>query len=92
MGPLVWRLLGTGTAALAGLAANQVATQIWRRAGRDNRIDPRNPEVPVVEALAFAALTGLVAGTVRVLATRKAAEFYARSAGHLPKEMQQGEA
>jgi hypothetical protein len=87
MGPFVWRILGTGSAVLAGMGASKVVDQIWKRAGQGNRVDPRNPEVPFRQALAYAALTGLVAGTARTMATRRAAAYYEHSAGHLPAAM-----
>lgn len=87
MGGLVWRVLGMGSAVLAGIAATKVVDQIWKRAGQDTRIDPRNPEVPARQAIAYAALTGLAAGAAKTLATRKAAAYYQQSAGHLPAAM-----
>jgi hypothetical protein len=92
MGPLVWRVLGTGSAILASIVANKVVTQLWKKAGRDEVLDPRDPRVPWKDAIAFAALTGLAAGAARVAATRKAAAYYEKSAGHLPKAMQKGDA
>ena len=44
------------------------------------------------DAVAFAALTGLAAGAAKVAMTRKAAQYYEKSAGHLPQAMQDGEA
>lgn len=92
MGGLVWRVLGTGSAVLAGIVANKLVTAVWKKAGQDDRIDPRNPDVPVGQALAFAAAMGLAIGAARTLATRKAAQYYRHSAGHLPKVMQEGDA
>lgn len=92
MGTLVWRVLGTGSAILAGVIANRVVIMAWKKAGRDATLDPRDPRTPVGDAVAFAALTGLAVGAARVIATRKAAEYYARSAGHLPKPMREGNA
>jgi hypothetical protein len=87
MGPMVWRILGTGSALLAGIAASKVVDQIWKRSGQGHGVDPRNPEVPFKQAFAYAALTGLVAGTAKTMATRKAAAYYQHSAGHLPAAM-----
>ena len=87
MGSMVWKILGTGSAIAAGIAATKVADQIWQKAGQDSSIDPKDPDSPVMAALAYAALTGLAAGIARTLATRKAAQFYARSAGHKPAEI-----
>ncbi len=92
MGGFVWRVLGTGSTILAGIAATKVVDTIWKRAGQDNRIDPKNPEVPARQALLYAALTGLAAGAAKTMMTRKAASYYQQSAGHLPAAMQQQEA
>jgi hypothetical protein len=92
MGTMVWRVVGTGSAILAGVVANKVVTAIWKKAGQDEVLDPRDPRTPARDAILFAALTGLAVGAARVLATRKAAEYYARSSGHLPPPMQEGDA
>ena len=92
MGAMVWRVLGTGSAVLAGVVANKLVTTVWKKAGRDAVLDPRDPRTRWPDAVAFAALTGLAAGAARVVATRKAAQYYEKSAGHLPKAMQQGDA
>lgn len=92
MGPMVWRVLGTGSAILAGIVANKLVTTIWKKAGKDSELDPRDPRTPWAEALGFAALTGLAAGSAKVLATRKAAQYYEKSAGHLPDAMRDGDA
>jgi len=92
MGTFVWRIIGTGSALLAGVAANKVVQAAWKKAGRDEVLDPRDPRTPWRDAVAFAALTGLAVGAARVVVTRKAAEYYAQSTGHLPPPMQEGEA
>ena len=92
MGALVWRVMGTGSAVLAGIIANKLVTQIWKKAGRDAVVDPRDPRTPWIDAVMFAALTGLAVGAARTITTRKAAEYYEKSAGHLPKAMQHGDA
>jgi hypothetical protein len=92
VGTFVWRVIGTGSAILAGIVASKVVTEVWKRAGRDEVLDPRDPRTPWKEAVVFAALTGLAVGAARVLVTRKAAEYYEKSTGHLPPPMQEGEA
>lgn len=87
MGSMVWKILGTGSAVVAGIAATKVADQIWQKAGQDKAFDPKDPDSPFATALAYAALTGLAAGVARTMATRKAAQYYAKSAGHKPKEI-----
>ena len=88
MGPIAWKIIGTGSAVLAGVIANKLVTEAWKRTGHDENVDPNDPDVPVGEALLFAALTGVVVGAAKILATRQAAQFYRRSAGELPPEFQ----
>lgn len=90
MGSTVWKILGTGSAVLAGIAATKVADKIWAKAGQDRLINPKDPDSPFAAALAYAALTGLAAGVAKTLATRKAAQYYAKSAGHKPAEVRPG--
>ena len=87
MGSMVWKIFGTGSAIAAGIAATKAADQVWQKAGRQKGLDPKDPDSPIWEALAYAALTGLAAGVARTLMTRKAARYYAKSAGHKPKEI-----
>jgi hypothetical protein len=84
-------VIGSGSAVLAGIVANKLVVIIWKTAGRGERPDPRDPRVPWGDAVAFAALTGLAVGAARVIATRKAAQFYEKSSGHLPKAVEQGD-
>jgi hypothetical protein len=92
METMVWRVLGTGSAVAAGILANKVVTELWKHSGRDEILDPRDPRTPAREAIIFAALTGLAVGAARVVVTRKAASYFAKSTGHLPKPMQEGQA
>jgi hypothetical protein len=92
VGTFVWRVIGTGSAILAGVIANKVVQTVWKKAGRDEVLDPRDPRTPWKDAIAFAALTGLAVGAARVVVTRKAAEYYEKSTGELPPPMQEGEA
>lgn len=89
MGPLVWRVLGTGAAAVATAVATKIVSKGWEvAAGKPAPDDPAHPdEVGWQEALLFAAVSGLVVSAARVAATRKAAQYYAKSAGHLPAAM-----
>ena len=91
MGNATWKIMGTGGAILAGILASKLVDVLWEKAGQD-AIDPESPEAPILKALSYAAVTGLAVGLARTLTTRKAADFYAKSAGHLPAEMQESNA
>ncbi len=86
MGKLAWKILGTGGPILAGIVATKLVNIVWAKAGQDE-INPKNPDAPVVKALAYAAAMGLAVGAARTLTERKAAAYYRNSAGHLPKEI-----
>jgi hypothetical protein len=92
MGGLVWRVIGPGSAVLAGIVASKAVETIWRKTGRGEGFDPRDPRAPLLDAVAFAALTGLAVGAARVIAMRRAAMFYEKSSGHLPKALLEGDA
>ncbi|GIL35034.1 MULTISPECIES: DUF4235 domain-containing protein [Phycicoccus] len=86
MGKLAWKILGTGGPILAGIVATKLVNIVWAKAGQDE-INPKNPDAPAVKALAYAAAMGLAVGAARTLTERQAAQYYRRSAGHLPTEI-----
>lgn len=88
MGSVAWKIMGTGGAILAGVIATKVIDAIWARAGQDE-INPKSPRAPLAKAVAYAAITGLAVGAAKTLTTRKAAEYYEKSAGHLPEAIRE---
>ena len=48
-------------------------------------MNPEDPEVTWKEAIGWAVASGAIVGVARLLATRKAAAYYRKSAGHEPK-------
>ncbi len=89
MGALVWKILGTSAAIGAAAVANKLVTSGWTAAtGKQPPTNPEDPEVSWPEAVGWAVASGAVVGVARLLATRKAAAYYTRSAGHPPKSLQ----
>lgn len=89
MGSFVWKVLGLGSAIMAGVAARKVLTTAWRKGtGFDPPLNPESPETDWGEALVWATVSGAAVGVARLLARRQAARFYRRSAGHLPKGLE----
>jgi hypothetical protein len=89
MGALVWKILGTGAAVGAATVARKVVTSGWIAAtGKEPPANPEDPEVSWPEALGWAMTSGAVIGVARLLASRKAAAYYTKSAGHPPKNLQ----
>jgi hypothetical protein len=74
-----------GAAAVAKKALNSS----WRAAtGKNPPANPADPDVGLSEAVMWAAISGTLIGVARMLATRRAAHYYARSTGHLPPQLQ----
>ena len=89
VGALVWKVLGTGAAIGAGGVARKLLTGGWTSAtGKAPPANPEDPEVSWPEAIGWAVTSGAVIGVARLLATRKAAAYYTKSAGHPPKGLQ----
>jgi hypothetical protein len=89
VGPFAWRVIGTGSGLLAVVAAQKGLSTAWRIVtGDDPPTIPEDPETDWGEAIAWAIVSGAVLGVARLLATRRAAQFYMRSTGELPKALQ----
>jgi len=89
VGALVWKVLGAGAAVGAAVVARKLLTSGWTAAtGKEPPDNPEDPEVSWQEAVGWAVVSGAVIEGARLLATRKAAAYYAKSAGHPPKALQ----
>ena len=89
MGSLAWRIIGTGSVVLAAAAAEKGLSSAWKLAtGNEPPTIPEDPDTSWPEAVAWAVLSGAVLGLVRLVASRQAAQYYLRSTGDLPKELQ----
>lgn len=85
MGGFVWKVLGTGSAVLAGIAARKALITGWQKVtGHPPPANPASRTTSWPEAVGFALMSGALMGLARMLAARKAADFYEKSAGHLP--------
>ncbi|GAB2688575.1 DUF4235 domain-containing protein [Thalassiella azotivora] len=86
----VWTIMGTGSAVLAGIAAKKVITLAWTKGtGNAPPANPESPDTSWKEALGWALFSGALVGVARMLAARKAADYYRKSTGHLPKGLEQ---
>lgn len=87
-GKASWRLIGTGTALAAGVAASRVLDVIWATAtGRKPPSTPESPDIAQREAMVWAAVSGMAIGVAKTYATRRAARYWLRSTGALPPGM-----
>ncbi|WP_110181515.1 DUF4235 domain-containing protein [Nocardioides solisilvae] len=84
-----WTVFSLGSALTAAAVARKTLTTSWRAAtGKNPPENPADPDVDIWEAVAWAAVSGIAMQVARMLATRKAANYYAKSTGHLPPDLQ----
>lgn len=87
-GKRLWKMLGTGTGLLAGLATTRALDATWRTAtGHKPPNKPENPDIAGREALLWAAVSGMALGLARTYSTRRLAHYWVRSTGELPPGM-----
>ena len=88
MGSMMWRFLGTGSAVVAATVADKGIRVAWRAAtGSEPPTIPEDPDTRWGEAVAWALVSGAAIGLARLVATRRAAAYYKRSTGELPKAL-----
>jgi hypothetical protein len=87
-GKQAWKLLGSTSALLAGVATARALDATWRTAtGRRPPTRPESPAIAGREALLWAALSGMAIGVAKTYATRRAAQYWVKSTGALPPGM-----
>jgi hypothetical protein len=84
----VWTVFSLVSALVAATAARKALAGSWKAAtGKQPPENPADPDVDIWEAVAFASVSGVAIGVARMFAQRKAADYYARSTGHLPPDL-----
>ncbi|GAA2117994.1 DUF4235 domain-containing protein [Nocardioides bigeumensis] len=85
----VWTLFSLVSALGAAAVAKKALNTGWRAAtGKNPPANPADPDVDMREAVVWAVVSGTLIALARMLATRRAASYYARSTGHLPPDLQ----
>jgi hypothetical protein len=85
----LWTVFSLGAALGAAALAKKTLNTSWKAAtGKNPPANPADPDVDVWEAVAWATVSGTFIALARMLATRKAAHYYAKSTGHLPPGLQ----
>ena len=84
-GTKVWSMFSLGSAILGASVARKALDKSWRAAtGKEPPANPADPDVKAREAVTWAITSATVAALAKTLATRKAADYYARSTGVNP--------
>jgi hypothetical protein len=88
-GSKVWSMMALASTVGAGIAARKAITTSWKVAtGKEPPQNPADPDVSLGEAIAWAMFSGVAIGVARMLASRKAANYYRRTTGQLPPNLQ----
>jgi hypothetical protein len=85
----LWTVFSLVSALGAAAVARKALDTGWKAAtGKHPPDNPADPDVQMAEAVAWAVVTGAFVALARMLAQRRAADYYRRSAGHLPPQLQ----
>jgi hypothetical protein len=88
-GSKLWTVFSLASALTAAAVAKKALDTAWRAAtGKHPPENPADPDVQMGEAIAWAMVSGTFVALARMLAQRRAADYYRRSAGHLPPQLQ----
>ncbi len=84
----LWKVYSRGATVLSGVLTLQLTRRLWQLATRKKApASPEHPDVDVREAIMWAVLSGVTAELVKVAVSRKTAQYWVRSTGHLPPNM-----
>jgi hypothetical protein len=88
-GSKLYSVAGLAATLAASMAARKAMTATWKLStGKQPPSNPEHPDVSFAEAAAWAAASGIAVGLARMLASRKTAEYYRKSTGHLPPNLE----
>jgi len=88
-GSKAWTVLGLVATLGATMVARKAMSATWKLStGKQPPANPEHPDVSMGEAAAWAVASGVAVGLARMFATRKAADYYRRSTGHLPANLE----
>jgi hypothetical protein len=85
----LWTAFSLVSALGAAALAKRTLDTVWKATtGKHPPENPADPDVAMGEAVAWAVVSGTFVALARMVAQRRAANYYARSAGHLPPQLQ----
>ena len=85
----LWTVFSLVSALIGAALAKKALDTGWKAAtGKHPPENPADPDVAMGEAVAWAVVSGTFVALARMIAQRRAADYYARSAGHLPPQLQ----
>ena len=87
---MAWKIIASVLAIAAGVLARRAIETTWTTTtGKQPPTNPESPDTTWAEAVGWAVASGAAIGVARLLATRKAAQYWRRSTGSLPPGMEE---
>jgi len=87
-GSKVWSAMALVSGIGAAKTTNLVLNKTWKASTRRNPpANPADPDVEMWEAVAWSVLTGATVAVVKMVAQRRAANYYVKSTGSLPPQL-----
>lgn len=88
-GDKIWAVM----ALISGLGAAKITSKVlssgWQAStGRKPPANPADPDVRLIDAVLWSAATGATVALARMFAQRRAANYYVKSVGRLPKQLE----
>jgi len=88
-GDKVWAVMALLSGIGAAKVTNKVLSTGWKAStGRKPPANPADPDVRLLEAVLWSAATGAAIALARMFAQRRAASYYVKSVGRLPKQLE----
>ncbi|MER7605156.1 DUF4235 domain-containing protein [Nocardioides sp. NPDC023903] len=85
----VWAIMALVSGIGAAKVTNKVLSSGWKAStGRKPPANPADPDVRLLEAVLWSAATGATVALARMFAQRRAANYYVKSVGRLPKQLE----
>ncbi len=84
----LWKVYSRGATVLSGVITLKLTQRTWQLATRRKPPNsPDHPDIDAREAIMWAVLSGATAELVKIAVSRKTAQYWVRSTGHLPPDM-----
>jgi hypothetical protein len=84
----LWKTYSRSSTVVSGVLTRKLAQATWQAATRRKPpTHPEHPDIDVREAIMWAVLSGVTAELVKMAVSRKTAQYWVRSTGHLPPGM-----
>lgn len=79
---LIWKIYAGAVGALTTLVAQTVVTKGWEKATGAAPPDPNDPETPVIQAIIWAAASGLGVAVAQITMNRFMHKRWTKAMGH----------